>query len=54
MKRDAALILFGLAVIAFGVAFVSMLSTEVDVWESAWITAGLLVTAVAFFLKELH
>lgn len=47
------LFLHAVAVVAFTVAFASMLSHEVDVAESVWLAAGLLATAVAFFLKEL-
>lgn len=54
MRRDLPLICFAVAVVALAVALISMLSHAIDVRESAWVTAALLATAVAFFVKELH
>lgn len=54
MRRSAPLLLFALAAVLLAVAFVSMLTTEIDVRESLWVTGALLATTVAFFLKELR
>lgn len=54
MRRDLPAVLHAVAIVAFAVALVSHASAAIDVRESVWVTAGLLATSVAFFLKELR
>lgn len=55
MSRHAiALALFIAAAVCFAVALASIVGTDVDVYESAWLSAGFLFTAVAFVVERLR